>query len=259
LIDTPETRAAYGQYAAAVANADRDLGLVYDAVRAHLPADTLFIFTSDHGAQWPFGKWNCYDAGIRTPLVAVWPGRIKAGAESDAMVSWLDLLPTCLEAAGGAAPGGLDGRSFLGVLTGKTTEHRDLIFTTHSGDGKMNEYPIRAVRSRDWLYLRNLAPDREHHTHIDLAEPDKYWNSWVAKAGTDAEAKSTVQRYHHRPGEELYDLRTDPDEQHNRIADADPAVQAEHQRLKKALIDWMTSQGDKGIETEVTVRPKPSK
>lgn len=83
-IDTPETRQARSQYAAAVANADRDLGLVYDAARKKLGDDTLFFFTSDHGAQFPFGKWNCYDEGIRTPLVAVWPGKIKPGSRSAA-------------------------------------------------------------------------------------------------------------------------------------------------------------------------------
>ena len=105
LVDTPETRLARARYAAAVANADRDLGLVYDAARKHLGDGTLFLFTSDHGSQFPFGKWNCYDAGIRTPLIVAWPGRVKPGTTTDAMVSWIDLLPTCLEAAGGQGPG----------------------------------------------------------------------------------------------------------------------------------------------------------
>src|SRR5262249_36673134 len=75
LVDTPATRRAFARYAAAVARADRDLGLVYDAARANLGAGALFLFSSDHGAQLPFGKWDAYDAGVRTPLIVAWPGR----------------------------------------------------------------------------------------------------------------------------------------------------------------------------------------
>src|SRR5207244_2610081 len=104
LVDTKETRQARARYLAAVANADRDLGLVYDAVVKHLGKNTVFVFSSDHGSQFPFGKWNAYDAGVRTPLIAAWPGQIKPGTRSEAMVSWIDLLPTCLEAAGAKPP-----------------------------------------------------------------------------------------------------------------------------------------------------------
>ncbi|HYF37479.1 MAG TPA: sulfatase-like hydrolase/transferase, partial [Prosthecobacter sp.] len=61
LIDTAETRAAYAQYLTAVEKADADLGKVYDTARRTLGSNVLFLFTSDHGAQLPFGKWNCYD------------------------------------------------------------------------------------------------------------------------------------------------------------------------------------------------------
>ena len=103
-VDLPETRKARSQYAAAVSRADRDLGLVYDTARERLGDDTLFVFTSDHGAQFPFGKWNLYDYGVRTPLIVSWPGHVEPGSTSDAMVGWIDLLPTCLDAAGGIAP-----------------------------------------------------------------------------------------------------------------------------------------------------------
>src|SRR5688500_6448787 len=73
-VDTPETRLWRTRYYAAVTKADDDLGVIYEAAAAHLdPAKTYFVFTSDHGAQWPFGKWNLYDAGIRVPLVAIGP------------------------------------------------------------------------------------------------------------------------------------------------------------------------------------------
>jgi uncharacterized sulfatase len=262
-VDTPATRQARSRYLAAVANTDRDLGQLYDAVQKYLGADTLFVFTSDHGAQFPFGKWNCYDAGVRTPLVVVWPGRVATGSTSDALVGWIDLLPTCLEAAGGKAPAGLDGRSFLAVLKGDRLAHRDKVFFTHSGDGDMNRYPIRAVRDRRWAYLRNLDPDGTHTTHIDRGlNPDAdgriYWDSWVEKAKTDAAAAAVVRRYHTRPAEELYDLQADPWQLRNLAQE--PAHAATLKALRADLDRWMREQGDEGLKTERALPdPRPKK
>jgi uncharacterized sulfatase len=250
-VDTRETRLARVRYLAAVANADRDLGLVYDAARKHLGNDTLFVFTSDHGAQFPFGKWNAYDAGIRTPLLAVWPGHVKPGSTSGAMVSWIDLLPTCLDAAGAKPPDGLSGWSFLGVLRGEGDAHREKVFVTHSGDGAMNRYPLRAVRTRDRKYIRNLDPTAEHHTHIDKAaggDGRDYWGSWVEKAKTDPAAAAVVRRYHTRPAEELYDLAADPWELNNLAAD--PLHARTLKSLRADLDAWMRDQGDEGLTTE---------
>lgn len=250
-VDTPATRQARARYDHAVANADRDLGLIYDAAGQTLRANTLFVFSSDHGSQFPFGKWNCTDAGLRTPLIVAWPGHVTPGARSDALISWIDLLPTCLDAAGGPAPGAIDGRSFLKVLEGRANQHRDQVFSTHSGDGTMNRYPIRSIRTREWRYTRNLDPTAEHTTHIDKAPANEgrgYFESWVVKARTDPLAASIVDRYHHRPAEELYDLRVDPWEQHNLAAD--PAHTTTLEPLRAALDAWMREQGDTGLETE---------
>jgi uncharacterized sulfatase len=252
LVDTPATRLARARYAAAVARADRDLGMVYGAAREHLGADTLFVFSSDHGAQFPFGKWNGYDVGIRTPLIVAWPGRVAPGSTCDALVGWVDLLPTCLEAAGGSPPERISGRSFLGVLRGERPAHRDAVFVTHSGDGDMNRYPLRAVRTRRWKYIRNLDPVAEHHTHIDRGQAGsdgrEYWDSWVEAARTDPVAAAAVRRYHHRPPEELYDLEADPWELSNLASD--PARAATLARLRADLDAWMAAQGDAGLATE---------
>jgi uncharacterized sulfatase len=218
-----------------------------DLARKHLdPANTLIVYTSDHGAQWPFGKWNLYDAGIRVPLLAAWPGVIAPGARSDAMVQWTDLLPTLIEAAGGKVPAGLAGRSFLPVLRDAKAAHRDEIFTTHSGDGRMNVYPIRALRSGDWKLIVNLHPEFAHTTHIDKAlakDGGRYWLSWFAKAKSDPAAAALVSRYHDRPAVELYDLRDDPAEQRNLAAD--PAQAGRVREMRARLEAWMTEQGDK--------------
>lgn len=255
MVDTPATRTARARYAAAVANADRDLGLVYDATRKFLKSNTFFLFSSDHGSQFPFGKWNNYDAGLRTPLLVVWPGRIRPGSRSDAMVSWTDILPTCLEASGGNPTRDFSGRSFLPVLCGETDRHRDEVFATHSGDGAMNRYPIRSVRTRDWKYIRNLDPAAEHHTHIDKAKAGDgrdYFDTWVERTKTDPSAAVIVGRYHRRPAEELYDLRADPWELHN-LAE-NPEHAATLANLRRELDAWMAGQRDEGLATERKLR-----
>lgn len=246
-LDTPETRAFRARYYTAVTKADTQLGELRALARTHLDASrTLFVYTSDHGAQWPFGKWNLYDAGIRVPLLAAWPGVIAPGSSTSAMVQWIDLLPTLIEAAAGTVPPGLDGRSFLSVLRGLATEHREAIFTTHSGDGRMNVYPIRSVRTADWKLIVNLHPEFAHTTHIDKAlarDGGRYWISWFERAKSDPATAALVRRYHERPAVELYDLSTDPFERRNLAAD--PAHAGRTRELRAQLEAWLEAQGDR--------------
>lgn len=245
-IDTPETRAWRARYAAAVTQADADLGLIWDAARAHLPADTLFLLSADHGAQWPFAKWNLYESGVCTPLLVCWPGVIKPGLRSAAMVQWTDILPTLLEAAGGKTPDAIDGRSFLYVLRGDAERHRERIFTTHANDNRMNVYPSRAVRGERWKYIRNLHPEFAFTTHLDLVSGPlgqrAFFSTWETAAKSDPQAAALLKRYHARPAEELYDLETDPHEQQNLAADPSHAVTLA--ALRKELDAWMKEQGD---------------
>jgi len=254
-VDTPATRRWRARYAAAVSKADDELGLTYDTARATLGESTLFIFTSDHGAQWPFGKWNLYDAGIRVPLIVSWHGTVKPKQRTDAMVSWVDLLPTLVEIAGGKPPSNLDGKSFAPLLLGRATAHRDRIFTTHSGDGHWNIYPSRSVRTDNWKYIWNLHPEFAFTTHIDLPGnlgQRGYFASWEVAAKTNAEAAAIVKRYHERPAEELYDLQTDPDEQHNLASD--PRYTSQLKALRVELEAWMHAQGD---QQKVFGEPRP--
>ncbi len=245
-IDTPETRDFRDRYYTDVTDADRRLGELMELSRTYLDAEsTLMLLSSDHGAQWPFGKWNLYDAGIRVPLIASWPGVIQPNTRTNAMVQWIDLLPTLIDAAGGKAVESIDGRSFLPVLRGETPNHRDAIFTTHSGDGKMNVYPIRSIRTSDWKLIVNLHPEFSHTTHIDKAlakDGGRYWISWFEKTNSDPSAATIVMRYHKRPAVELYDLSKDPYELNNLANDSGQADRVKE--LRSRLEAWMQRQGD---------------
>ena len=253
-IDTPDTRKTRANYFQAVTNADDNLGDVREAALNALGKETIFIFTSDHGAQWPFGKWNLYDSGIRVPFVVVWPGVTKAGTKTDAMISWIDILPTLVEMAGGETPNNIDGKSIVPVIRGQKDTHRHRIFTTHAADGDKNIYPSRSVRTQDFKYILNLHPEFKYTTHIDIfpVRPGiDYWNSWEAAAKEDAKAAAILKRYHQRPGEELYDLRNDPYEQHNLAGD--PAHANRLKAMRADLEKWMQEKGD---EQKVFGKPK---
>jgi uncharacterized sulfatase len=255
-VDTPETRRWRARYYAAVEKMDADLGQIFDSAYKNLGGQTLFIHFSDHGAQWPFGKWNLYDAGIRVPFFATWPGVVQPGGATDAMISLVDVLPTLVDAAGGKPPKDIDGRSRLSVLRGESTTPNGSIFTTHSGDGRMNEYPMRSVRTRQWKYIRNLHPAAEHHTHIDqgkTVDGNDYWTSWIKRANHSDQARRIVDRYFHRPAEELYDLDKDPHEQVNLAAPSsisEPMPAGQLKQLREVLDGEMQRQSDRGLATE---------
>jgi arylsulfatase A-like enzyme len=246
-IDTKETREHWASYYSDISGFDDEMGKVYQLAKEKFGDNFIFIYSADNGRQWPFAKWNLYDSGIKVPLIVVWPGHIKSETRTNAMVSWVDIFPTLLDISGSITPEGLDGKSFLKVLTGKETKHRDYIYTTHSGDGKMNVYPIRSVRDNRFKYIRNLRPDMYHSNHSDILRKPQaggYWDSWDEAAKTDQKAAALIQKYYVRPAEEFYDLQSDPDEQINRIACKD--YQKQISQMRKLLDKWMKEQGDSG-------------
>jgi N-sulfoglucosamine sulfohydrolase len=248
-VDTPETRTDRAKYYSDVTLMDTTLGDVLDAASAE---NTLFLYTSDQGANWPFAKWCVYDGGLRVPLIVRWPGRVEAGGLSDAMISLADLLPTMLDAAGEKIPGNVDGRSFLKVLSGSDKKHRDVVFGSHTGNenggpGIANHCPARTVRTPDYRYILNLKPERRFDTHITGCKSGPhhlpFWNSWVEKAKTDSRAARIVKAYQHRAGEELYDLRADPHEMVNLAALPEHGERLTG--LRKQLTEWRVQQGER--------------
>lgn len=225
-VDTPITRRAMANYYQDITTADRNLGAVLASLKRHgFAKNTLTIYTSDQGPEWPRSKWTLYDAGLRVPFIARWPGRIRAGATTDAMISFVDVTPTLVDAAGGKPPAGLDGSSFLGVMEGRARQFRDEIYASHSGDGTMNMFPQRAVRDRRYKYILNLHPERTWTTHFTKVDGHadshkQVWDSWVERAKTDAAAARTVALIETHPREELYDTEADPHELTNLAGDA---------------------------------------
>ncbi|MEM1062783.1 MAG: sulfatase, partial [Planctomycetota bacterium] len=139
LADTPLLRHIYSKYLAEITYFDGQVGQILDLLDRHgLADDTLVIVLSEQGDGFTAAKWFCYDNSLQSGLIARWPGRIAAGTRTDAMVGYIDIVSTIVEAAGGTAPPGIDGRSFLGVLSGSETSHRYLTFGLQTTRGIHN-------------------------------------------------------------------------------------------------------------------------
>jgi arylsulfatase A-like enzyme len=250
LVDTPVTRTALANYYQDVTSTDRRLGEVLASLRRHgFEKDTLFVSTSDQGAEWPHCKWTLYDTGLRVPFVVRWPGKVAAGAGAvcDALISLVDVTPTFLDLAGGQVPDGLDGRSFKDVLFGKVRSFRTEVFASHTGDGDMNRFPQRGVRGERYKYILNLHPERRWTTHFTLVPgiPNSHkevWDSWVAKAKSDPATARLLAVMERHPAEELYDTRDDPYELTNLAGQAEllPVLEELRAKLKR----WRAAQGD---------------
>lgn len=245
LLDTPRTRVQRSRYLQEVKNLDAYLGELRELTAKHLSADNVFVFSSDHGAQFPFSKWTLYDEGIHVPLIVARAGKIKPESRTTAMVSWIDILPTLIEMGGGEVPENLDGRSFKQVLDGATDLHRERIFTTHSGDLLMNVYLSRSVRTDRYKLVWNPHPEFAFTSYIDLLLRETsgdYFKEWTARAKTDKRAAEVLARYYGRPEFELFDLQQDPHELTN-LAGQSELAQVQ-QDLLAELQSWIKQQGD---------------
>ncbi len=249
-VDTPETREGYTRYLAEITYLDGQVGDLLGVLQKHgLSDNTIVIFTSEQGNSLPFGKWTCYDTGLQNALVARWPGRIKAGSVSDAMIEYVDVVPTFIAAAGGKPAPVLEGASYLGVLLGKTNKHKEYVYGIMTTRGIINgseHFGIRQVRSRQFKYIVNLSPDTKFR---NVFMKNNIYKSWQKKAETDADAADKIGRFENRPAEELYDCFKDQYEWTN-LAD-NPKYAKVKKQLRKKLYEWMARQGDKGQATEL--------
>ena len=218
-------------YAASNHYMDSELGRDLELLKKHGFADnTVVIYVNDNEAGQPRTKYTLYDTAVRVPFILRWPGHVEAGRVSDAMVSFLDFLPTIVEIAGGRPDPDWDGRSMVGLWKGETdTQHSELYFSftgvTVGSKRHSIPFPIRAYRTGRYKYIRNL-----NHT-----VPHPHPQAAVGRV----------------PYEELYDLAADPSERRN-IADS-PELAAMRQKLSDQVDEWMHRTNDRGIESELEV------
>ncbi len=249
-VDTKETRAEFIKYLAEINYLDWEFSQALELLKKYGYSDnTIVIFTSEQGNSFPFSKWTCYGTGLQSGFLARWPGKIKPETKSDAMIEYVDVVPTFMEIAGLKPPKELEGKSFLPVLLGKETTHKKYVYgiqTTHGILAGSDYYGVRTVRSEKFRYILNLTPEA---TFKNITMNGPTFKSWIRKGDTDPKAKELAYKYQHRPAEELYDVVNDPYEMNN-LAE-NPVYAKEKKELNNKLTKWMQSQGDKGQQTEM--------
>jgi len=249
--DTPEVREAYSRYLAEISYFDRQVGDILKTLEETGKAEnTLVMLSTEQGWQFRGGKWTNWNQGVHTGILAKWPDKIKPGTKTDALVQFADITPTFIEIAGGEKIPAISGTSFLDVLTHKKETHREYVYCMHNNVPEGNTYPIRSIINKDYQYIMNLLPDSTYiEKHIEAgAHGDTWWKSWKDAAETNQREEFLVNRFYHRPAEELYSVNDDPD-QFNNLSD-DPKFQNAKKELKAELEKWMTSQNDPGIPVD---------
>jgi N-sulfoglucosamine sulfohydrolase len=251
IADTPRTRDDFGRYLAEITYMDGQVGDILATLDdAGVAEDTLVLFSSEQGSQFPGCKWTNWDTGVHTALIARWPKHVPAGRRTEAIVQYADVLPTLLDIAGKRPPASLDGKSFQDVLTGKSDKHREFAYGLHNNIPEGPSYPVRTVTDGRYRYIRNLRPEEIYiEKHLmglkgDGSLNNPYWATWVREAWSNPKTYQLVKRYTRRPAEELYLTVDDPFELSNMAKD--PAHAAAKQRLNRELDRWMKEQGDPG-------------
>lgn len=255
IADTPKTREDFASYLAEITYMDAQVGEILAALEESGAAqDTLVLFTSEQGSQFPGNKWTCWDTGLHTALVARWPGKIASGSRTKALVQYADVTPTLLDLVGVKTEHVFDGASFAAVLQGKSDKHREFAYAAHNNIPEGPAYPIRSITDGEWRYIRNLAPEEIYiEKHLmglmgGATVHNPYWSSWMATALDRPATYHLVKRYIRRPAEQLYHTAADPAELNDLADKAEhAAVQA---RLSAALDEWLAMQGDPGVPVD---------
>ena len=250
-VDTKETRENMVNYLAEVTYFDGQVGELLTLLDKHgIAENTMVVVVSEQGSSFPFGKWTCYDTGLQSACIVRWPGKVKAGSVTDAMVEYVDIAPTFIDAAGGSREAAIDGMSFVPVLIGETDGHKRFVFgeMTTRGINKGSPYfGIRSIRSEKYKYIVNFTPGV---TFQNACTNSTIFKSWRQKASDgDATAAEKINRYENRPAEEFYAIQEDPYEWHN-LAN-DPQCAEHKAELKQELSRWMENCGDRGQQTEL--------
>ena len=189
--------------------------------------NTIIVVTSDNGMAFPRGKPNVYQSGTHVPLAVSWAGKITPGQVSDALVSITDFAPTFLEAAGIKIPEDMTSKSLISFLTGKTRDHREFVtfgLERHGGANRpgSTDFPTRAIRTRDYLYIKNYHPDNPPLGELEGPvwppndpTPGSGWSDGGPSKtylfnNKDKYPELFNNTFVKRPAEELYDVKNDP-------------------------------------------------
>lgn len=237
---------------------DRESGNIINALeRDGLLDNTIIVMTSDNGMPFPRAKATLYDYGTRMPLAIYWKGRIEGGERISDFMNFVDFGPTFLEAAGIDLPEEFQGNSLLELFSSDSEQRSDRtkVFLERERHANVRKgdlsYPVRAIRTKDFLFLKNFEPDRwpggDPETHISVGQYGDVDNSISKFLILKMEGKSTDKDYFQlafgkRPSEELYILANDPYNLKNEARNT--KYEGALKELRSELQNWMKQTND---------------
>ena len=251
--DTPEVRRDWAQYYDIVSEADADAGKLLAQLEADgLAEDTIIFYYGDHGSGMPRSKRWPYNSGLHVPLVVFIPEKFKklrppdykVGGKSERLVSFVDFAPTLLSLAGVKPPEWMQGYAFLGKFIAPAPPF------LHGFRGRMDERCdlVRSVTDGRYVYVRNYMPHLIYGQHLDYMWQTPTTRVWE-QLHNDGKLTSVQDAFWNRkPPEELYDLRSDPDEVKNLAAS--PAHESIKAKLRQAQQDHALKIRDVGFIPE---------
>ena len=289
LPDNEVVREDFADYLGEVQAFDAAIGILCDELRQRGELDqTLVAVSGDNGIPgFPRGKTGVHDFGARVPLAIRWPAGIKPAQRIAPPVSLIDLAPTFLAAAGLPPEPSCNGQNLLPVLSGEAPASslrghavvgREVHF--HTARSGSLPYPVRALRTEKFLYVRNFAPDRrplgDAFAAADPGGPDlkalmnntgtcypdldaSPTKTWLVQHRSDEDmAKIWQLGFSRRPAEEFYDLQSDPHQVHNLFSiqlRLTPALTEELESHRAALLKILQENNDPRLDQDAFDRP----
>ena len=241
----PVSRKDWALYLETIQLLDQQVGEILDRLKQDgLDENTVVFFFGDHGQPHVRGKQFLYDGGINTPLIIRWPGSIKPGTKSDRLISNIDLSATSMQIAGIKIPSYLQGIDFLD----KNAKPRAYAFAARDRCDETLDR-IRAVRTKDFKYIRNFFPDRPYTQFNAYKKYDYPVLTLMQVMNKKGELNADQAKFMAatRPAEELYDLKKDPFEMHNLATDK--AYQTKLKEMRSQMDNWLAT-ADKGTYPE---------
>jgi len=248
--NSPIIRNDFLDYALEAEWFDQHLGRMIAALEAAGELEnTIIIVTSDHGAPFPRMKGHIYEDGFHIPLAVRFGSKVKAGRTLEDFINVRDFAPTIFELCGVTIPESISGKSFAPALLSDkdgwvdANRNRMIVGKERHDVGRPNDagYPVRAIRTPEWLYVRNYESERwpAGNPETGYREVDDGPTKFFLLADFDRHYQLSFGK---RAAEELYDLKKDPACVDNLAAKSEHAATV--QSLRAEMEQSLTKDGD---------------
>ena len=234
LADHPAIRLDWAKYLDQIEYLDNEVGMIYKELEEKGLADnTIVIFIGDNGRCNIDGKGYLHDSGLRIPLIINFPKKYAGNHINKDVVSSLDITATILDFAGVKIPSYMQGKPIFD----KSFKRKDVYATRDLWDEIQEK--SRAITTANWKYIRNDKPEMPWDMHMAYTEFYRPALHIMRKLKTEGKLTPNQALFFapSKPVEELYNLKTDPEEFVNLVNNLKYANTLEKMRAKTLAYD----------------------